>query len=74
VRAWLDDGVEPYAIAVATRVNDLADQAKRRLKAAGMTAVSPTATGDGVPTRWATGRSAAQCTAGDRPVFVGPLG
>ena len=48
VRTWLDDGVEPHAIAVTARVDELANQAKRRLKAAGMTAVSPTATGDGV--------------------------
>ncbi|GLW62172.1 DNA helicase [Actinomadura rubrobrunea] len=48
VRSWMSDGVEPKDIGVAARRNDIAEQVKRRLKAAGVPAYAPSAKTNGV--------------------------
>lgn len=50
VQAWLADGVEPNAIGVAARQNDLVTTAKNHLKAAGIPAYTPTAKSAGIRT------------------------
>ncbi|MFC5747972.1 UvrD-helicase domain-containing protein [Actinomadura rugatobispora] len=48
VRDWAASGVERRAIGVASRRRDLAEQVKRKLKAAGLPAYAPSAKSDGV--------------------------
>ena len=45
VRGWLTDGIEPYAIGIASRVGYLAKQAREALEAEGIPAVSLAARG-----------------------------